>query len=98
MPLYVSRSEADKKVKAFVHNMASRICDELPSTIYTTLIAGDVFNVTHKQCTQLELGVIFNRCMNTPNSFVNVNPNTCIHWTWTSKFTTTDEYAKDWLT
>ena len=48
MPLSVSRSEADKKVKDFFHNMVSHICDELPSTIYTTLIAGDVFNVTHK--------------------------------------------------
>ena len=49
MFLSVSRSEVDKQVKAFVHNMAYRIRDELPSTIYTTLIAGDVFNSTHKQ-------------------------------------------------
>ena len=48
MPLSVSRSEADKQVKAFVHNMAYHIRDEIPSTIYTTLIAGDVFNSTHK--------------------------------------------------
>ena len=48
MPLSISRSEADKQVKAFVCNMASRIRDELPSAIYTTLIAGDVFNSTHK--------------------------------------------------
>ena len=98
MPLYVLRSEADKQFKAFVNNMASRIRDELPSTIYTVLIAGDVFNITHKQFPQLELGMIFNICMDTHNSFVNVNPNTCIHWTWTPKFTTIDEYAIDWLT
>ena len=98
MPLSFLRSEADKQVKAFVHNMDSRICDELPSTVYTTLVAGYFFNITHKQCNQLELDVIFNRCMDTHDSFVNVNPNTCIHWTWTPKFTTTDEYAIYWLT
>ena len=98
MPLSVSRSESDKQVKAFVHNMDSRIRDELPSPIYTTLIAGDVFNSTPKQFPQLEIGMIFNRRMDTHNSFVNVNPNTCIHSTWTPKFTTTDEYAIDWLT
>ena len=74
------------------------IRNELPLTIYTTLIAGDVFNITHKQCPQLELGMIFNRCMDTHNSFVNVNPNTCIHWTWKPKFTTTEKYDIDWLT
>ena len=79
MPLSVSISEVDKQVKAFVHNMASRIHDKIPSTIYTTLIAGDVLNITHKKCPQLELGVVFNRCMDSHNSFVNVNPNTCIH-------------------
>ena len=42
MPLSVSRSEADKQVKAFVHNTNYRIHDGLPSTIYTTLIAGDI--------------------------------------------------------
>ena len=98
MPLSVSRSKIDNQVKAFVHNMASCIRDELPSTIYITLISGDVFNITHKQCPQLELGVIFNRCMDINNIFLNVNPNTCIHWTWTPKFTTTDEYAIDWFT
>ena len=98
MPLSVSRSESDKQVKAFVHNMDSCIRDELPFNIYITLIARDVFNSTHKQFPQLELGMIFNRCMDTNNSFVNVNPNTCIHLTWTPKFTTTDEYDIDWLT
>ena len=98
MPLSVSRSEADNKVKAFIHNMVSRIRDGLTSTIYTTLIAGYVFNITHKQCPQLEPGVIFNRCMNTHDRCVNVNPNSYIHWTWTPKFTTTDEYDIDWLT
>ena len=49
MPLSVSRSESYKQVKSFVHNMDSHIRDELPSTIYTTLIAGDVFNSTDKQ-------------------------------------------------
>ena len=78
--------------------MDSRICDELPYTIYTTLISGDVFNITHKQLTQLELGMIFNRCMDTYNSFVKVNPSTCIHWTCTPKFTLIDDYAIDWLT
>ena len=47
MPLSVSRSEADKQVKAFFHNMDSRIFDEFPSNIYTTLIAGDVFKSTY---------------------------------------------------
>ena len=42
MPLSVSRSEAYKQVKAFVHNTNYRIHDGLPSTIYTTLIAGDI--------------------------------------------------------
>ena len=69
MPISVSRSEADKLVKAFVRKMYSRICDELPSTIYTTLIARDVFNSTHKQFPQLELGMVFNRCMDTHNIF-----------------------------
>ena len=46
MPLYVLRSEAYKQVEDFVHNMDSRICDELPSTIYTTLIAED-FSIAH---------------------------------------------------
>ena len=98
MPLSVSRSEAYKQIKVFVHNMDSRIHDELPYTIYTTLIAGDVSNSTHKQFPQLELGMIFNRFMDKHNSFVNVNPNTCIHWTWTPKFTTAYEYAIDCLT
>ena len=42
--------------------------------------------------------MLFNICMDTHNSFVNVNPNTCIHWTWTPKFTNIYEYAIDWLT
>ena len=88
MTLSVLRSEADKQVKAFIHNIASRIRDGLPSTIYTTLIAGDVLNITNKKCTQLELGMILNRFMDTHDSFVDANPNTCIHWTWTPKFTT----------
>ena len=46
MPLSVSRSEADKQIEAFVHNMDSCICDELPSTIYATLIAED-FSIAH---------------------------------------------------
>ena len=98
MPLSVLRSEADKQVKALVHNMDSRIYDELLSAIYTTLIAGNFSNSTRKQFPQLELGMIFNRYMETRNSFLNVNPNTYIHWTWTPKFTTTDDYAIDWLT
>ena len=53
MPLSVSIIESDKQVKAFVHNMDSCIHDELPSTIYTALIAGDVFNITPKQITPL---------------------------------------------
>ena len=42
--------------------------------------------------------MILKRCMDTHNSFLNVNPNTFIHWTWTPKFTTADEYTIDWLT
>ena len=56
MPLYISISEADKQVKDLVHNMAYCISDERTSTIYTALVVGDVFNITHKLCPQLELG------------------------------------------
>ena len=53
MPFYVLRSKADKQVKDFVHNMDYIIRDELPSTIYTTLITGDTFNSTHYFFSQL---------------------------------------------